>query len=103
MDTMQMDFPPSKLVGNRPVVGRIGIAMSGVGIICLLILGPSLLTPFVSVFEVVGLLGFYFLPAIIALSAKRRQRFAITALNLLLGWTVIGWIVALVWSFIEEK
>jgi hypothetical protein len=46
---------------------------------------------------------FYFLPAVIAYANKRRQREAITVLNLLLGWTVIGWIVALVWSLCEDK
>lgn len=40
----------------------------------------------------------YFLPAIIARMRHHRQRGAITLLNLLTGWTVIGWIVAAVWS-----
>jgi hypothetical protein len=44
------------------------------------------------------LLGMYFLPAIIAAARQHRQTLAIFALNLLLGWSVIGWIIALVWS-----
>jgi len=40
----------------------------------------------------------YFFPAVIAKSRKHRNRGAITALNLLLGWTGLGWIAALIWS-----
>lgn len=38
----------------------------------------------------------YPLPTIIAFARKHRQRFAILLLNLLTGWTIIGWIGALV-------
>jgi hypothetical protein len=40
----------------------------------------------------------YFLPSIIALARSKRDITAIVLLNLFLGWTVIGWIVALVWA-----
>jgi T4 superinfection immunity protein len=40
----------------------------------------------------------YFIPAIVANDRKHHNRYAIYALNLLLGWTVIGWIAALVWA-----
>jgi hypothetical protein len=40
----------------------------------------------------------YFLPAIIALARNKRDTVAILLLNIFLGWTVIGWIVALVWA-----
>jgi hypothetical protein len=43
---------------------------------------------------ILGLL--YFLPTFIG--QKKRNAGAIFALNLLLGWTVLGWIVALVWA-----
>ncbi|MET0010901.1 superinfection immunity protein [Dehalococcoides mccartyi] len=43
-------------------------------------------------------LALYFLPSIIALANHRRNTLAIFLLNLLLGWTFIGWVVALVWS-----
>lgn len=45
----------------------------------------------------------YFLPAMIAIARTHHQRFAIGALNLLLGWTVLGWIVSIVWSFTATK
>jgi hypothetical protein len=41
----------------------------------------------------------YFLPALIALLRSHQNFVPILLLNLFLGWTVLGWIVALVWSF----
>jgi hypothetical protein len=43
-------------------------------------------------------LVFYFLPWIWAGLRGHHQRSAIAVLNLLLGWTVLGWIIALVWA-----
>jgi hypothetical protein len=40
----------------------------------------------------------YFLPSIIALARSKRDLLAIFLLNFFLGWSVIGWVVALVWS-----
>ena len=42
------------------------------------------------------LIGGYFLPTI--LGRKKANSGAIFVLNLLLGWTVIGWVAALVWA-----
>jgi hypothetical protein len=43
----------------------------------------------------------YFLPSIIGRSKQNST--AIFALNLLLGWTLVGWVVALVWALAHEK
>jgi hypothetical protein len=40
----------------------------------------------------------YFLPSIIAFARSKRDTLAITILNFFLGWTMIGWVVALVWA-----
>ena len=40
----------------------------------------------------------YFIPAIIAFKRGKRDWLAIGALNLLLGWTFLGWVVAFIWS-----
>ncbi|TFG45109.1 MAG: superinfection immunity protein [Dehalococcoidia bacterium] len=40
----------------------------------------------------------YFLPTVIAVAGKHRNALSIFLLNLLLGWTFIGWVAALVWS-----
>jgi hypothetical protein len=42
--------------------------------------------------------AFYFVPSLIAWSRKHRSLSAIIALNILLGWTGLGWIGAFVWS-----
>jgi hypothetical protein len=45
----------------------------------------------------------YFLPAIIAFSRGHHNSGAILALDLLLGWTALGWIVAFVWSLTATR
>jgi len=40
----------------------------------------------------------YFLPSLIAKSRGKINSGAIFVLNLFLGWTLIGWVCALVWS-----
>lgn len=40
----------------------------------------------------------YFLPSIIAFARSKRDSTSILVLNLLLGWTAIGWVIALIWS-----
>jgi hypothetical protein len=45
---------------------------------------------------------FYFLPAIIAFARHKRDAVSILLLNLFLGWTAIGWIIALVWAVKED-
>jgi Superinfection immunity protein len=41
---------------------------------------------------------FYFLPSIIAAARSKRDLASIFVLNLLLGWTAIGWVIALIWA-----
>ena len=50
---------------------------------------------------VIVLLVVYFIPTIVGKDKKNAA--AIFALNLLLGWTLIGWIIALVWSLCEDR
>lgn len=52
---------------------------------------------------VVFLLFVYFIPAIIAFNRSHQNTTAITVLNILLGWTLLGWIVAIVWAFTAVK
>jgi len=40
----------------------------------------------------------YFLPSILAFARNKRDTTGIVLLNFLLGWTMIGWVVALVWA-----
>lgn len=50
---------------------------------------------------VVLIFAFYFLPALIAFLRNHKNKLAIFLLNLLLGWTVLGWVVSLVWSVLK--
>jgi hypothetical protein len=44
----------------------------------------------------------YFLPTIIAILRRKANAGGIFVLNLLLGWTLIGWIGALVWALSSD-
>jgi hypothetical protein len=48
-------------------------------------------------------LGIHFLPAFVAVVREHRHAGLIFVLNLLLGWTVIGWIILLVWACVGEQ
>ena len=43
----------------------------------------------------------YFLPSIIAVIRHHRNALPIFLLNLFLGWTLIGWIAAIIWSTVK--
>ena len=45
-----------------------------------------------------GALMLYLVPAMIADAREREDAFAVTMVNILLGWTVIGWFAALIWA-----
>ena len=42
--------------------------------------------------------GAYFIPAIIAFYRGHQSVIGVFLLNFFVGWTLIGWVVALVWS-----
>ena len=46
----------------------------------------------------VFLVGLYFLPTIVAHQGRHHNAAAIGVLNFFLGWTFLGWVIALVWS-----
>jgi len=45
----------------------------------------------------------YFIPTIIAVVRRRTNTVSIAALNIFLGWSVVGWVVALVWALATDK
>lgn len=51
----------------------------------------------------IALIVFYFLPAIIAMIRGHSNTTAIVVLDLFLGWTLIVWLVCLVWAVIGAK
>jgi hypothetical protein len=52
------------------------------------------------VLTLLSLILLYFLPTIIG--RDKRDAAGIILLNLFLGWTVIGWVIALVWACSSE-
>ncbi len=51
-----------------------------------------------SILFVITMIAIYFLPSIVAVARNHHNGAGISILNLFLGWTLIGWVVALVWS-----
>lgn len=86
-------FAPAK----RLTAEQIGLLLAW-GIPCGVVLlavaqEPQLITGFV-------LLIVYMIPTYVG--AKKRNAGAICALNVFLGWTFVGWVVALVWALTVE-
>ncbi len=54
----------------------------------------------VGILLITACVGFllYFLPSIVSSSRRHHNHLAIVMLNLLLGWTGLGWCLALVWA-----
>ena len=50
-----------------------------------------------AIVQAVLALGFYFSPTLLAMRQRHRYRGAIFAINLLAGWTIIGWAGTLIW------
>lgn len=44
----------------------------------------------------------YFIPTIVAVKKRHRQKIPILVLNIFLGWTFLGWVIALVWALIKD-
>jgi len=62
--------------------------------------GLLLLLLFV-VFGVIGA-GVYFVPTFIAFARNKSNKIAILALNFFLGWSVLGWVISLIWALTNE-
>ena len=52
---------------------------------------------------IIALLAVYMLPTLIAQYREHHNANAILVLNLFLGWTLIGWVVALVWANTDNR
>ena len=50
------------------------------------------------VIGVIVLVSCYFMPTIIALVRDKRGAGGVALVNFVLGWTVIGWFLAFIWS-----
>ncbi len=45
----------------------------------------------------------YFLPTVIALVRERHDKFSIFLLNFFFGWSIIGWVIALLWACKSDR
>ena len=52
---------------------------------------------------ILGGLWLYFLPTMIAIMRHTKRRATIFSVNLILGWTVAGWIATIVWVIAERR
>lgn len=59
--------------------------------------GNKTLIIMIVLWATIGLL-LYFVPTIVAFAKGHLNKTAVLLLNLFLGWTFIGWVIALVWS-----
>ena len=48
-------------------------------------------------------LALYLLPTIIVLARRKRNVLGPILVNVLLGWTFVGWIVALIWALTVDE
>ena len=55
------------------------------------------------VLAVIALVLFYFFPALVASGRGHHNSTAIAVLNFFLGWTFVGWVVALVWACTDPR
>ena len=51
---------------------------------------------------VVGL-ALYFIPTIVAFARVHPSRRSIAVVNVLTGWTVLGWVAAFVWALMGRR
>ena len=56
---------------------------------------------FLELLMIASIFAVYFLPSLIAFAREHKNKLAIFLLNLLLGWTVFGWVSSLVWSVVR--
>lgn len=60
-------------------------------------------TPIVLTIAVLAGVALYFVPTMVAVARKHHQLMPIVAINLFLGWLVIGWVVALAMSLSARR
>ena len=54
-------------------------------------------------FVLAMLVGLYFLPTIVSLDRKVVNKWSVVVINVFLGWTLIGWVVALAMALRTQK
>lgn len=55
-----------------------------------------------SVIVLIMMIAAYFAPTIVAISSDHKNTASISIVNVLLGWTLLGWVIALAWAFKKD-
>jgi ABC-type transport system involved in cytochrome c biogenesis permease component len=79
----------------RKAITVVGVLFTGVAVLSTLSAGSIILFVFV--------LPLYMLPTLIAAQRRVSAVSGIGALNLLLGWTFVGWVLALIWALAAQQ
>lgn len=79
---------------------KVVLVLASAFVFCWALLASDLSRGFA--FIAVGI-AIYLLPSFVANGRHKRNAGAIFVLNLLLGWTLLGWVGALVWSLTEDQ
>ena len=92
-------------VGRR-VTRALYLVFAEVCVIFLADVGSAAGAGFLGLFGIVlffAAIALYFVPTIIAFVRKKSNKTPILVLNLLLGWSLIGWVVSLVWALSQDQ
>lgn len=55
------------------------------------------------IIPVILFLSVYFIPTFIAIKSKHINKTGIILLNIFLGWSFVGWVIALIWSVMKKN
>lgn len=58
---------------------------------------------YVAFIVLIFLIIFYFLPSIIAFKRDHHAKIGILIINTIIGWTIIAWVVTLIWAYSTKR
>lgn len=97
-EVVEVESPVSQEQIIRWMKYAIAAVLVIVALAALMTHGSEIFKVVASVGSVVAAALIYFLPAVVAERRGHHQKQAILLLNLFFGWSVIGWLVALIWA-----
>lgn len=96
-------YEPSNVVPSTgsglqslPLIGALGLVLLVSFIISM---GTNNIAYLAAWVFIGGSIAMYFVPSFVAATREHPNRASIILLDLLLGWTVLGWVAALVWAY----
>ena len=83
-----------KLSDSRLIITSLVLLCVG----ALFMFGSYDVNPFGALVGALFIISLYVMPTVLAYTRSHRSFAAIAVLSLLFGWTIIGWVIALIWS-----